>query len=232
MRGSPILVALLPILLAAPAQAQVTVSKTLHLAIPWANFPETAQPPTVVYKAQRKSLATEGEYQRGMRLESDRELGEAAAAYRKAASAGHVDAMLALAAMYMHGRGVAQDDAEAVLWLRRAAEYDSVLGQYNLAVMLAGGNGAAVDVIEAVRWYERAAAAGFDKAQFNLAMLLVSGKVSQAQPELAYVWMKQAASSGMEAAQNNLPIIAARMNAEQLARAESLFQTRHVVTAQ
>ena len=40
--------------------------------------------------------------------------------------------------MYFNGRGVAQDDAEAVAWYRRGAEQGFANAQYNLGVMYDG----------------------------------------------------------------------------------------------
>ena len=53
-----------------------------------------------------------------------------------------------LGAMYQHGKGVLQDDAEAVKWYRRAAEQGNAVAQKYLGVMYAGGRGVLqVDVL-------------------------------------------------------------------------------------
>ena len=53
-----------------------------------------------------------------------------------------------LGKMYEHGKGVLQDDAEAVKWYRRAAEQGNAVAQKYLGVMYAGGKGVLqVDVL-------------------------------------------------------------------------------------
>ena len=46
-----------------------------------------------------------------------------------------------LGVMYDEGRGVRQDDAEAVRWYRQAAEQGYAAAQYNLGAMYANGRG-------------------------------------------------------------------------------------------
>ena len=62
--------------------------------------------------------------------------------------------------MYATGRGVPQDDAEAVRWYRLAAEQGDAYAQYNLGLMYRKGEGVPQDDAEAVRWYRLAAEQG------------------------------------------------------------------------
>ena len=54
---------------------------------------------------------------------------------RPLAERGHASARAALGVMYGAGRGVPQDDAEALRWYRLAAEEGEALAQFNLGVM-------------------------------------------------------------------------------------------------
>ena len=56
-------------------------------------------------------------------------------ATRDAAEQGDADAQYNLGAMYVTGRGVPQDDAEALRWYRLAAEQGNARAQLNLGVM-------------------------------------------------------------------------------------------------
>ena len=47
--------------------------------------------------------------------------------------------------MYDQGRGVAQDDGEAVRWLRKAAEQGDADAQFNLGSLYDEGQGAMYD---------------------------------------------------------------------------------------
>ena len=58
--------------------------------------------------------------------------------------------------MYAKGRGVRQDDAEAVRWYRQAAAQGLVQAQYNLGVMYETGRGVRQDLALAQEWYGKA----------------------------------------------------------------------------
>ena len=58
---------------------------------------------------------------------------------RALAEAGDTEAQYNLGLMYVNGRSVAQDDAEAVAWYRRAAEQGIAEAQYNLGLMYVNG---------------------------------------------------------------------------------------------
>ena len=73
--------------------------------------------------------------------------------------------------MYRDGRGVAQDDGEAVTWFRRAAEQGNARGQSNFGFMCDTGRGVAQDDGEAVTWFRRAAEQGNARGQFNLGLM-------------------------------------------------------------
>jgi TPR repeat protein len=62
--------------------------------------------------------------------------------------------------MYANGKGVKQDDAEAVRWYRKAAEQGNAKAQFNLGVMYDLGKGVKQDDAEAVKWYRKAAFSG------------------------------------------------------------------------
>jgi len=91
----------------------------------------------------------------------------ALAEWQPLAEQGNADAQNWLGFMYQNGRGVAQDDKEAVKWYRKAAEQGHAYGQSNLGVMYANGSGVAKDDKEAVKWYRMAAEQGHAYAQNN-----------------------------------------------------------------
>ena len=66
--------------------------------------------------------------------------------------------------MYRDGRGVPQDDAEAVRWYRLAADQGLADAQFSLGVMYAIGDGVPKDDAEAARWYRLAADQGYVSA--------------------------------------------------------------------
>jgi TPR repeat protein len=66
--------------------------------------------------------------------------------------------------MYDEGRGVHQDDAEALQWFHKAAEHGDPFAQYELGVRYLQGRGVARDDAEAVRWLKSSAKLGFSPA--------------------------------------------------------------------
>jgi hypothetical protein len=89
----------------------------------------------------------------------------AADALRVRAEAGDAVAQYNLGVSYANGRGVPQDDAEAVRWYRLAADQAELgsgvqsgtpAAQHALAVMHRDGRGVPQDDVEAIRWLELA----------------------------------------------------------------------------
>lgn len=76
------------------------------------------------------------------------------------AEAGDAVAQNSLGALYDHGLGVTEDNAEAVRWYEMAAQQGLPLAMRNLGNQYATGHGVPFDLEAAKQWYERAAAAG------------------------------------------------------------------------
>jgi TPR repeat protein len=60
--------------------------------------------------------------------------------------------------MYRDGRGVPQDDAEAMKWALRAAEQNDAFGQFLVGAMYAEGRGARKDRVQAYKYFNLVAA--------------------------------------------------------------------------
>jgi uncharacterized protein len=65
-----------------------------------------------------------------------------------------------LGAAYANGKGIGQDDVEAVKWYRAAAEQGNPLAQAAPGFMYERGRGTGKDEAEAVKWYRMAAEQG------------------------------------------------------------------------
>ena len=59
--------------------------------------------------------------------------------------------------MYDVGKGVFQDDVEAVKWFTKAAQQNHASAQYILGLMYYSGKGVVQDYVEAAKWYRKAA---------------------------------------------------------------------------
>ncbi len=83
-------------------------------------------------------------------------------ALRLAADQGDTEAQVNLGFMYAVGRGVPQDDAEAVRWYRLAADQGFTAAQVNLGMMYAQGRGVSQDRVAAHMWLSLAIAQASD----------------------------------------------------------------------
>ncbi|MDL1960164.1 MAG: sel1 repeat family protein [Deltaproteobacteria bacterium] len=112
--------------------------------------------------------------------------------------------------MYARGKGVQQDDTEALKWFRKAAEQGYAKAQYGLAVMYARGKGVQQDYAKALKWYRQAAEKGNVDAQFILGWMYDFGKGVQQDYAKAVKWYFKAAEQGNAKAQFNLAVTYAR----------------------
>ena len=120
---------------------------------------------------------------------------------REMAEQGDAGAQTELGERYEHGRGVRQDEPEAVRWYRRAAAQGYADGQYNLGIMYRYGLGVQQDEAEAVGWYRRAAEQGHARGQYNLGVMYRRGLGVQQNEAEAIRWYRRAAEQGHRAAQ-------------------------------
>ena len=79
------------------------------------------------------------------------------------AKLGDADAQFILGVMYANGRGVRQDDAQAVSWYRKAAEQGNAAAQSNLGFMYATGQGVRQNMSIAKEWYGKSCDNGGSK---------------------------------------------------------------------
>ena len=86
---------------------------------------------------------------------------------RKAAIQGHAKAQFNLGKRYANGKGVAEDDKQAVQWYRSAAEQGLAKSQYALGYMYANGVGVLKDDVTAYGWFNIAATNGYEIAKTN-----------------------------------------------------------------
>lgn len=117
--------------------------------------------------------------------------------WRLAAEQGDALAQSSVGSMYAEGRGVPQDDAEAVKWFRLAAERGRPTAQVFLSFMYSEGRGVPQDYTLAHMWCnlaasrisgdEREAAARLRELRDRLAESMTPAQVAEAQ-RLAREW--------------------------------------------
>jgi len=79
---------------------------------------------------------------------------------RPLAEKGNVRAEFLMGFAYHNGRGVPEDDAEAVKWYRRAADKGDDIAQYNVGFMYQNSPGVPRDIVLAYMWLHLAATRG------------------------------------------------------------------------
>ncbi len=92
--------------------------------------------------------------------------------------------------MYYQGKGVPQDDQEAVRWYRQAADQGDAYAQNTLAYMYEHGRGVPRNYVRAYMWASLAAAQGIEDSAKGLEILekkMTSDRLAEAQ-RLAREW--------------------------------------------
>src|SRR5581483_4178960 len=84
----------------------------------------------------------------------------AAKEWRPLAEEGSAAAQYNLGLLYVDGRGVPKDTAEAAKWFTRAAEQGYTQAQHNLGAMYGSGQGVKRDYIQAYKWLNVCSAKG------------------------------------------------------------------------
>jgi uncharacterized protein len=155
---------------------------------------------------------------------SNADLLRAIALLRKAADAEIGEAQHALGVLYLEGRGVTRDPAEAVRWFGKAARNGNLAGEVEYAILLFNGDGVPADESAAAKAFRRAAAKGNAIAQNRLARLYAVGRgVPQNKVEAA-AWHLAAAAQGL--ADTWLDDALKDLSTDERARAERLASER------
>jgi len=123
------------------------------------------------------------------------------------ANAGDVAAMFNVGVAYANGKGVTEDDEEAVKWWRKAAVLGDATAMYKLGLIYANGKGVIEDDKAAVKWYRKAADVGYAKAMVNLGLMYAFGKGVIEDDKAAVKWYRKAADVGYAKAMVHLGLM-------------------------
>ena len=140
--------------------------------------------------------ANAGPYEDGVKAAERGDYTTALNFWRPLAEQGHGVAQSHLGFMYENGKGVPQNDAEAVKWYRKAAEQGHPAAQQNLGTMYGYGYGVPQDNADAHMWFNLAASRlppGEDRDKAVKLRDLFASKMTPAQiaeaQKLARGWM-------------------------------------------
>ncbi|MBK7876520.1 MAG: sel1 repeat family protein [Planctomycetes bacterium] len=143
---------------------------------------------------------------KAMRLHADwlhderRDYGEAARLYRRAATSGDVDAMLALHDCLAAGHGLAvrRNDRSALRWLGRAIELEADGAWYRMGERLVRGQGVVRDVRRGMRLVQRSIDREEHDARLVLGELLLERARSRTDLRRALATLLEARARGVE----------------------------------
>ena len=145
---------------------------------------------------------------------------------RSLAEQGDAAAQFHLGVLYAQGRGVPEDDQEALKWYRKAAEQGYAPAHYNLGWMYHQGQGVPQDYPAARKWYRKAAERGFAQAQFALGLMYDSGRSVPQDFIRAHMWYTVAAAAlsgdAGKISMKNRDDVASKMTAAQIGKAQEM----------
>jgi TPR repeat protein len=124
--------------------------------------------------------------------------------------------------VYLYGRGVTQDDTEAVAWFRKAADQRDAIAEFLLGNQYANGKGVPQDYSEAMIWFRRAAEQGHPVAKLFLGVMYAEGRGVPQDYVRAHMWFSLAAAQGEQRAVKTLEMAERRMTPAQINEAQKL----------
>ena len=124
--------------------------------------------------------------------------------YKKAAEAGHPEAMNEIGWMYEKGEAVATDYTKALQWYTKAAEAGNAAAMSNIGWIYDKGEGVKEDNVKAVEWYRKAIDEGNTTARYNLAWMYENGEGVQLDYKKAMELYVKAAAEESGDAMNNI----------------------------
>jgi TPR repeat protein len=105
--------------------------------------------------------------------------------------------------MFLFGKGVDEDDAEAIRWYRKAADQGLASAQASLGFIYEFSESLPANLGESVRWYRLAADQGNAEGQYRLGVLYRDGRGVPQDYIQAYQWFSRAAANSDTAYQED-----------------------------
>lgn len=197
---------------------------------------EFAPPPERVAEpspAERDRARAEALYREGIRLMNPPPGGavdpdRAARLIEEAATLGHPEAQMLLAASYLYRPDGTRNPAMAAPWLERAARQGHVEAQLQLARLIEAGDGVPREPAWAAVWFQRAAERGSAEAQFALALMQIAGAGTARDEAEALARLTLAERGGVAAATRYREALDARVTAEDAQAALARVQRQAV----
>jgi TPR repeat protein len=143
----------------------------------------------------------------GARYYDQGDYARALATWRPLAVQGNAEAQNNLGLLYLDGKGVPPNLAEAVRYFQLSAAAGSAPGQNNLGGLYRDGRGVPRDFAKAAKWFAASASQGNSAGMYNLGLMYELGQGVKADPVEASMWHALAAEA------NDVPNAAAHRDA-------------------
>ena len=135
---------------------------------------------------------TESLYRQGKSLYDAKNYKQAFPKLKAAAEKGHKKAQYRVGLCYDKGRGVAEDDVQAVAWYRKSADQGFAKAQNQLGKCYKNGEGIAKDEKKAVELFMKAAKQDNADGMYQLAKCYLTGKGVAKDEAKARSWVRKA----------------------------------------
>lgn len=132
---------------------------------------------------------------------------EAFKAYEKAATAGSLEAMLAVGKALYDGAGVKEDCEKAVEWFKKAAEAGYVPVYSRLGLAYAEGKGKIRNLQMAFECFKKGANSGCSRSMYYLSKAYHNGEGIERDLDMAREWLVKSANAGDVWAMHNLAML-------------------------
>ena len=151
--------------------------------------------------------ANQPTFEEAVALYSDRNFRAAYEVAAPLATAGNVNAMAMLGALYEDGAGVEKSPELARSWYEAAALKGHVGSMFALSLLYLDGRLGMPDLQRGFEWTKRAAEAGYPRAEHNLGLLFAGAGGGTPDFPAAAKWFGKAADQGVADAQYNLGVL-------------------------
>ena len=127
--------------------------------------------------------------------------------YRAEAEEGNEAAALHLGLLYLTGKEVSKDYAQALIWLQKSADADDAVAQENLGWMYQNGFGVDKSYAKALALYQQSADKNNMLAENNLGMCYQNGWGTSQDYHVVLAWYQKAADQGNVAAEFSVGLV-------------------------
>jgi TPR repeat protein len=157
--------------------------------------------------------------------------------WHQSAFLGNAWAMNSVGDLYENGLGTSRNLLMAMTWYQSAAAQGEPMAMYNVGMLYEAGSGLPRDDAEALSWFRKSAERGYASAMHSIGKMYVDGRAIAADPVEALAWYRVAdlrypPEDAAEAKSNrkDIEVLAARLDAEQLARATERAASIEILT--